>query len=394
MSSIHKSPKSAYWQMVFRDTTGKQYYKSTKIPHTPEAPSESERKLKAAENKRLAKALADRAEEASRGSMIARHWREIAQDVVKRVSNEDLEFASVESYLSQWLNSVEVRKALGTYKRYEGTVNSFLAHLGAKALRPLGDITTQDIESFLNARLQEGRSESTVSTDIKSLNIPFSKALREGVITFNPIAATDKPSAEKETRLPFSTQQLNAIFKAAEGEMKSLCVIGALTGLRLGDVARLIWGSIDYANNQIRLRPQKTQRKKKDITIPIAPQLKEYLLSLSHGERNESPVMPTLANKATSGAHGLSMMFKRVLHKAGIEQERIEASGTKGRTFNRYTFHSFRHTYISALEEAGVPEKARMAIVGHSNEATHNIYTHIKPERLEACLQKLPKLQF
>ncbi|WP_246456426.1 hypothetical protein [Ruficoccus amylovorans] len=117
MSSIHKTAKSRYWQMAFRDANGRQVAKSTKIEHTPDGETESERKQKAATNKRLAKSMADRAEEACRGNLVARHWREIAEDVVN--SSEELEYTLTENYLRSWLASVETRKASGTYKRYE-----------------------------------------------------------------------------------------------------------------------------------------------------------------------------------------------------------------------------------------------------------------------------------
>ena len=38
--------------------------------------------------------------------------------------------------------------------------------------------------------------------------------------------------------------------------------------------------------------------------------------------------------------------------------------------------HSFRHTFITKLAEAGVPRELRMAIAGHEGSDAHDRYTH------------------
>ena len=47
------------------------------------------------------------------------------------------------------------------------------------------------------------------------------------------------------------------------------------------------------------------------------------------------------------------------------------------------TFHSLRHTFVTRLADAGVPESVRRQLVGHSNAATHDRYDHsTDPARL------------
>ena len=55
--------------------------------------------------------------------------------------------------------------------------------------------------------------------------------------------------------------------------------------------------------------------------------------------------------------------------QAGIRQRVIrerDESGS-GRRVNALSFHSLRHTFNSALANAGIPEETRMALTGHTS---------------------------
>ena len=57
------------------------------------------------------------------------------------------------------------------------------------------------------------------------------------------------------------------------------------------------------------------------------------------------------------------------------------------------TPHTFRHSYISALVEAGVDLKTVQQISGHANVmTTMNIYTHTRTSRVQEAGQKVRQL--
>jgi integrase len=119
-------------------------------------------------------------------------------------------------------------------------VVAFLASLGAKAGAALMDITPRDVEAFMHTRLANGRNPSTVKVDLKTLNTPFALALRQGLILSNPVAAAEPLKAEKENREPFTFEEIRQLIAAADGEWKTAIILGAFTGLRLGDCPRLL----------------------------------------------------------------------------------------------------------------------------------------------------------
>jgi integrase len=53
---------------------------------------------------------------------------------------------------------------------------------------------------------------------------------------------------------------------------------------------------------------------------------------------------------------------------------------------------SIRHSFTSALANAGVPPELRMKLTGHKSAEIHRGYTHMEMETLKDAIKKLPKL--
>jgi site-specific recombinase XerD len=79
--------------------------------------------------------------------------------------------------------------------------------------------------------------------------------------------------------------------------------------------------------------------------------------------------------------------------EAGVKQETIEATGKAGHDFNKYTFHSLRHSFVSELANAGMAPDVRQLLAGHSDDRSHAVYTHTQLDTLRAAVQKLPSIK-
>ncbi len=404
MASIHKQSGRAFWFAAYRDAAGRQHFVSTKIAHTPAGGDAKQRAVLAAKNRRLAVEMATRLEEAERGNATEAHWRKLLADISERVNERRLEFKIVEPFLNDWLARAERTKASGTHERYKGIVNNFLKSLGSKKKAALADVTVRDVQNFIERRLEDGRNPSTVRTDCKILNSPFALAMRQGLILSNPVAAAEVPEGVKESRAAFTPEQVGELLKATDGlaredrdravvwgEWKTCILAGFYTGARLGDVVSMTLGHFDFEKHALKLRPQKTSRLKRDLIIPLHPELEAHLLDLPLAEPKDL-ICPTLSQRKVSGKYGLSIQFHRILARASIEQETVEAPGKRGRKFNKFTFHSLRHAFVSMLANAGIPPDVRQLLAGHSDDKSHAVYTHTQLDTLRAAVKKLPSL--
>lgn len=59
---------------------------------------------------------------------------------------------------------------------------------------------------------------------------------------------------------------------------------------------------------------------------------------------------------------------------------------------SKRTFHALRHSFTSALANAGVSPEFRMKLTGHRSEAIHSGYTHHELKTLREAVGRLPKL--
>ena len=106
-----------------------------------------------------------------------------------------------------------------------------------------------------------------------------------------------------------------------------------------------------------------------------------------------APVFPELHGKSGSGKSGLSMAFKRIMAKAGIDAGVIRGrSGAAGRSVSALSFHSLRHSFNSALANAGVSQELRQKLTGHASADINIIYTHHELETIWSAIKTLPRL--
>ena len=197
--------------------------------------------------------------------------------------------------------------------------------------------------------------------------------------------ATD--TNEKEC---FTPKQVKALVKAAEGDWEGLILAGYYTGARLGDLADLKWESVDLKREAIVFTQGKTGR---EIEIPLHPEFKHWLLDRAGSKTpNKGAVFPDLRGVGTRGRNGLSGQFAVIMKMAKIEPKVIEAKGKNGRKRSSLSFHSLRHSFNSAMANAGVTQEIRQRLTGHASKAINDRYTHAELETLRKAVDSVPAL--
>lgn len=93
-----------------------------------------------------------------------------------------------------------------------------------------------------------------------------------------------------------------------------------------------------------------------------------------------------------SGRNGLSGQFRLLMAKAGITGRTTERRGEKGRNRSSLTFHSLRHSFNSAMANAGVSQELRQRLTGHAAKAINDRYTHTELETLRSAVLLVPRL--
>lgn len=319
-----------------RKTTGKTR-KSEALLVAAELERAAQGILKAGSDKAAqAKAiLATMSAEIERETFTASSARKHVADLLKLATGEEMPAYSVESWTAEWLRRKARDSSKATMARYKSHAEAFLAWLGdERRKKPLESVTAQHVREWREGLQDSGRAGKTVLSYVKDLGAIYRAAMREGIVSFNPCgtAIADTSTDDSQERKPFIGEEVAKLAAAAASvEWRGLVLVAAFTGLRLGDAARLSWEAVDLEAKRITLIPSKTKRKKKEVRIPIHPDLLAYLLAAPVADDSPTaPVFPSLAMKRVNGANGLSDTFSALMAAAGVDRgkpSRIIAEG-------------------------------------------------------------------
>jgi len=353
-----------------------------------------------AECRKQANLIAQTTEDLVRGDPTEAHLRATLDYLFARVGNKARVSRPTDAHLGEWLQRVKLHQAASTYSRYRGITTSFLNSLGARRVASLAELTVADFQSWVDGQLVEGKRPSSVHSAWQTLCIPFALAVKHGFIATNPARLAQVPKgSRKPNRLPFTIDQISAIFRIAEGDWRTAIMLAVFTGARLMDACSMQWSAVDLGAGVVRYLPQKTRRSGLEVIIPLHPALFAYLKELRRQQSVDSAwLCPGLQAGPRGGRPVLSDQFKGLLVRAGIDpahpDDKIlsKAPGTRRHRIPRYCFHSFRHSFASHLANAGVSRELRMQLIGHTTENIHSGYSHIAVETLRSAVMQLPQI--
>lgn len=375
MASIWKHPESKYWFACIRTAEGKRTKKSTKTT-----------------DRVLAKKLADQFEEAASKKKTALNTRRVIQELHASITGEDLVFPSVREHVEGWVSGKQGEVAAATLVFYQGVAKKFLSWLGDRSKNDLAAITEDHIKDF---RLHEAEklSAKTVNHEIKTLKMIFREAMRRKLITDDPTLSVKFLKRKAPTKKAvFSPEQIRRILDASDDEWRSMVMFALYTGQRLIDIASLKSSNVDLEKGVISLTTRKTN---KQLIIPIATPLRKHINLLKLDPAVGSALHPRackIVDQQGKSGH-LSNQFSSILAKAGLRKKKPHRKTGVGKGSGRdesgLSFHSFRHTAVTRLKEAGVPEAVVMELIGHDSEQMSALYTNVGEDALKKASESM-----
>lgn len=375
MASLRKHPKSRYWIGCFTDNTGTQRQRSTKTT-----------------DRVAALRIATSWEDAYRRQLTEVQLRDAYGQISEEINGRRLNFETAEAFFNRWLSDKKIERKEASVEKYAGVIRRFLQFIGPKAKRDLMVVAADDITGYRNSLpLKPG----TVNSHLKVLRVALEDAVRAGAILQNPakqVRTIKKGSVS--ARRPFTPEEINKLVAAAQPEWRGLILAGVCTGQRLGDLARLRWSNVDTEKRMVSLKSRKTGQ---PVSIWILDPLWDHLTSSPATDDPNAPLFPkAFAAAETSGSvQPLSKEFHALLVSVDLAQSWSGKRTGTGRSVPRdntgLSFHALRHTAVTMLKKAGVPETVVMAIVGHSSRAISDLYTHMDDATIADWMQKASK---
>lgn len=365
----------------FTDATGRRLMRSTK----------QEDRKKAA---KIAEEWEAAARKARRGELTQAASVKILRDMMEVTTGDELRAPSIADALNGYLAS---RSALGrassTATRYKPIIAGFLKSLGEiRSKASVASLTAAEVEKWRDAEVAAGKAPKTVRVGLGVISAAMNAAKRRGEILASPVEAVEFVAGRGDEREPFTGGEIAALLKeAGESDWRTAILLGAWTGLRLADVARLTWGQVDLDQGALSVTPDKTEQ---PIVIALAAEIQVHLGSLKRGV-GKAPVMPSLAGRATGSngdLGGLSNEFGRLMKRAKVVGKLGQKKTGKGRRVSSKSFHSLRHTFVSRCVAGGASDSVTKTMTGHSTDSAFRRYVHLGLDAQRDALSKLPKL--
>lgn len=291
----------------------------------------------------------------------------------------------------------------------------------------LGRMRLLDVrESHLQDALNDvsGMSFSTVDKYRQAIQRLFERARKNKLIADNPAADLIMPPFVKGSHRALERWEIELILdnwntRASHAGLWMMLML--LCGLRRGEMMALTWDAVDLVNRTLEVRRVAVIRKnrvkieeraKTDAglrTLPLCKVLCDALLTVPEEKRIgyvclSAKGLPLTESAYERGAETFCRVLERILNgepptqrgrRTDVERKKTEKEKDlplKERKVFSFTAHDLRHTYATALYDAGVPVKAAQYFLGHADiRITLELYTHLSKERESASRLQMVK---
>lgn len=195
---------------------------------------------------------------------------------------------------------------------------------------------------------------------MQALRTLFNDAIRNGVLTVNPILSLDpseRPRRIPTTRNYLTRQEVSRLIKTScpSIELKQAFLFSCFSGLRISDIRRLKWTHIYNRSGR------------KEIRLVMAKTKREVIVTLSK-----------MALKYLPKQNGSKWVFPELPRYTG---PLLKEWGTAAHISKHFTYHSSRHTFATLLIEYGADIYTVSQLMGHTNIKTTEIYARLVDRR-------------
>lgn len=279
-----------------------------------------------------------------------------------------------ERYITEMQAAGRSPGTLHVYKR-------ILNDLWKFCLQQIDDDDIRRIDKELLAAYAQQLQDYTFGVEekrswIARIKIFFAWCVDQRFILADPAAALALPAA-KERKLPvYLTQReiallLKNIPTGTEEGVRDRALLEMLysSGLRGGEICRLMLADISFADGTIRVLMSKN---KKDRMVPIGKLALHWLdryIQEVHGLQQSGPLFYDLQSGKPLQLHQLRRMVAKYANAANIDKHCHP--------------RSFRHSFAIHLLENKAGIRHIQAMMGHANLTTTQKYTRIVPAELK-----------
>ena len=274
----------------------------------------------------------------------------------------------IETFLdSLWLEKNLSQNTLESYKNDLNKFRNFLEKNNKSVLKADHFL----ILSFLSFLLDKGISSKTVSRNISSLKSFFKYLISVEHIKINPMLNIDAPKSGLFLPTTLTVEETQQILDAPNElrpiEMRDKAMLYTLyaTGMRISELISLNMHNVDLTRGSVQVIGKGGKERLIPLTNDAIAMIKKYLSNardkLSKGKDHNNIFVSTHGKQISR--HSFWHRIKAYLKKVDVKKEVHP--------------HTLRHAFATHMLNNGADLRSVQLLLGHSDLATTQIYTHV-----------------
>jgi integrase/recombinase XerD len=281
----------------------------------------------------------------------------------------------VENFLTYLL--VERGLSQNTIISYRKDLNSYLGFLESSHIDSLSKTSKENIIDFMLYQKDKGLSANSIARRLAAIKVFYRFLVKERILKADPTSLVDSPKLWKKIPQTLSLNEVEALINQPNLRNKqgirdrAILEVLYATGMRVSEAVNLKKDNVNLDIGFLRC----IGKGNKERVIPLGGKailsLKRYL----KGSRLK------LLNKRESDLLFLNRFGKKISRQSLWKI--IKRYARDARIKKPIRPHILRHSFATHLLERGADLRSVQEMLGHSNIATTQIYTHINKERLK-----------
>ncbi len=329
---------------------------------------------------------------------------------------------TLSDFIDYWLKTYKYRNVKSsTYDRIEST---YIHHVKNNKIGDMAlyNITLNDMQMYINAKIDSGLSLSSLKKIIELLDQSLEKAVSLEYITKNPmdkvefrpcVMKTEDPDcddndesldsftdSEKE-KLKYAIS--NAWSKSRRYRTAPAILLNFKLGLRIGELIALTWDDIDFDNRIIKINKGNVVIKERDENLNYTGKMikKDTTPKTKAGRRRieicDAAIDVLRELQRRNQQMGISSKYVVCTNKGTQETKRNFARTLevvcRAAGIDYKSSHKIRKTWTSNLIDQDVPLSKVTKLIGHTNSRT-TISAYYKPtddvsEKVRLAMEKM-----
>jgi integrase len=256
----------------------------------------------------------------------------LVERLIEKKTGRQVEYVKVADLAARWRDLPREASPCAEKQSWaDNMLNRFARAVDAKFLY---EVTPREASLYM-AEIRGQYAASTADGIISLLRSAFDRLLPVGMV--NPFKARitrrGKSGCGAATihKRPLTANELTQLFETARPDpfLYRLTVAAACTGMRIGDVCRLSWRSVDFRSDVLSVRTSKTG---KPIVIPIFKPLRDVLdAALAERTGENEYVFPEAAHMYQTNRSGVvyrgKALFARTFFYPNLERSDVDENG-------------------------------------------------------------------